>query len=90
MFLPLLVAAATVISSPDQGTAQESPSLKVMTVRIPMPKFISPDEQLKFDIPYQIPELNWGNQRFWNPYESQRDNTKNWLDSDYALSLIHI
>ena len=50
-----------------------------MHVRIPMPLFITPDEQLRFDIPYQIPELNWNMQRFWEPYRSNRDNSKNWF-----------
>lgn len=50
-----------------------------------MPKFVTPDEELKFDIPYQIPELNWANQRFWDPYRSNRVNAGDWFKSDYAL-----
>ena len=87
MFLPLLIAAATAVSAPasqDSPDASARSPRRVMTVRIPMPAFITPDEQLKFDIPYQIPELNWGNQRFWDPYRSSRADTKSWSDSDYA------
>jgi porin len=84
MILPILLAATLLSASPDQNPAQESPSRKVLSVRIPMPKFVTPNEELRFDIPYQIPELNWANQRFWDPYQSQRNNSKNWLDSDYA------
>ena len=84
MLLPILLAAATAVSSPDSSSTQATPHRKVMTVHIPMPKFITSSEELRFDIPYQIPELNWANQRFWDPYRQNRDNTKNWFDSDYA------
>lgn len=85
MILPLLMAAAVSAAVPDSTYSSSAvPARKVMTVRMPMPSWITKDEELKFNIPYQIPELNWGNQRFWDPYQSQRNNTKNWLDSDYA------
>jgi porin len=84
MLLPILLAAASAVSLPEASTHQSGISRKVMTVRVPMPKFITEREELRFDIPYQIPELNWANQRFWDPYESQRNNTKNWFQSDYA------
>jgi porin len=91
MFLPLLLATM-LTTAPDAGATNAvgiaapsaTPPRKVMSVRIPMPSFITPDEQLKFDIPYQIPELNWGNQRFWDPYRTAHDNTTNWFQSDYA------
>jgi porin len=47
--------------------------------------FMSTDADLRFDIPYQIPELDWGTQRFWDPYRSNRVNTRDWFQSDYAL-----
>ena len=84
MFLPLILSAVLASPSPSPSPLPESTPKKNLSVTIPMPKFITPDEKLKFDIPYQIPELNWGNQRFWDPYQRQRDNTKNWIDSDYA------
>lgn len=88
MMLPLVLAAALAAPSiPATASPEPSPTpnpRRVMSVRIPMPSFITPDEQLKFDIPYQIPELNWGNQRFWDPYRANRVDTKNWADSDYA------
>ena len=65
MLLPILLATI-VTTAPDSGATNTTgdavstgtPPHKVMSVRIPMPSFITPDEQLKFDIPYQIPELN--------------------------------
>jgi len=85
MILPLLLAVAVSSASPESNTPtpSSSPPRKVITVRIPMP-FMRADDALKFDIPYQIPEFNWGNQRFWDPYRKERDNTKSWVDSDYA------
>jgi len=82
MILPILLAAAVSASSPnaDSPDPAATPARKVMTVHIPMPKFITKREELRFDIPYQIPELNWANQRFWDPYQSQRNNTKNWFE----------
>lgn len=82
--LPIFVAAATAVSLPDQNPVPSDPPRKVMTVRIPMPKFVTPDEELRFDIPYQLPELDWGNQRFWDPYRQKRDKPSDWLNSDYA------
>ena len=86
MILPLFLAAAVSTASPDTATPSSTtpPPRKVMTVRMPMPSWITKDEELKFNIPYQIPELNWGNQRFWDPYRSNRNNNKNWFQSDYA------
>ena len=75
MMLPLLLAASLITTNEVPGMA---------TVHIPMPAMITPNEELRFNIPYQIPELNWDMQRFWEPYETQRDNTKSWLKSDYA------
>ena len=75
MMLPLLFAASLI-------TTHEVPGMA--TVHIPMPAMITPNEELRFDIPYQIPELNWNMQRFWEPYRSNRDNSKNWFQSDYA------
>jgi porin len=86
MILPLLFAAALTASSPDSATPAPTPKpRKVMSMRIPCPVTkMTPDGELRFNIPYQIPELDWGTQRFWDPYRSKRDNTKNWFDSDYA------
>ena len=88
MFLPLLLAAAVSAVSPDAGNSDQSATSpaprKVMHVRIPMPSFITPDEQLRFDIPYQIPEMNWNMQRFWEPYQESREQGKDWFHSDYA------
>ncbi|MCX6960409.1 MAG: carbohydrate porin [Verrucomicrobia bacterium] len=88
MFLPLLLAAAVSAASSDAGNSDQSTTSpaprKVMHVRIPMPSFITPDEQLRFDIPYQIPELNWNMQRFWEPYQKSRGQGKDWFHSDYA------
>ena len=55
MMLPLLFAASLI-------TTHEVPGMA--TVHIPMPAMITPNEELRFDIPYQIPELNWNMQRF--------------------------
>jgi porin len=54
------------------------------TFHIPMPAMITKDEELRFNIPYQIPELNWDMQRFWEPYQANRQQGKGWLQSDYA------
>ena len=75
MILPLLFAASLL-------TTNEVPGMT--TVHIPMPAMITKDEELRFNIPFQIPELNWNTQRYWEPYEIKRDNSKNWLESDYA------
>jgi porin len=75
MILPLLFAASLL-------TTNEVPGMT--TVHIPMPAMITKDEELRFNIPFQIPELNWDTQRYWEPYETKRDNSKNWLESDYA------
>jgi porin len=86
MLLPLLLAAVTSTATPSEepvNSGSANPP-KVLAVRVPMPHFMSSNEELRFNIPYQIPELNWGNQRFWNPYRTSRDNTKNWFQSDYA------
>jgi len=78
MFLPLLLAASLVSTS-------EVPGHKIVHVQMPvrMP-MITPDNELRFDIPYQIPELDWNMQRFWEPYRTSRNNNKNWFQSDYA------
>ena len=91
MILPLILAAAVSTASP---TPSPSPSpspasakKRGMEVDIPMPKMLHgvfPDDTLRFNIPYQIPELNWRMQRFWEPYQESRDNTKDWFHSDYA------
>jgi len=75
MMLPLFLAASLITTNEVPGMA---------TVHIPMPTMITRKEELRFNIPYQIPELNWDMQRFWEPYETKRDNTKSWLQSDYA------
>jgi porin len=52
-----------------------------------MPKIfhgVFTDDSLRFNIPFQIPELNWRMQRFWQPYQESRDDTKDWFHSDYA------
>jgi hypothetical protein len=50
MLLPILLAAATAVSVPEASTHQSGTSRKVMTVRVPMPKFITEREELRFDI----------------------------------------
>lgn len=89
MILPILLAAAVSTAAPDAGSVADSarPARKKMSVHVHIPRmpFMATDADLRFDIPYQIPELNWGNQRFWDPYRSNRVNTKNWFQSDYAL-----
>jgi porin len=89
MILPILLAAAVSTAAPDAGNVADSarPARKKMSVHVHIPRmpFMATDADLRFDIPYQIPELNWGNQRFWDPYRSNRVNTKNWFQSDYAL-----
>jgi porin len=89
MILPILLAAAVSTAAPDAARASDSasPARKKMSVHVHIPRmpFMATDADLRFDIPYQIPELNWGNQRFWDPYRSNRVNTKNWFQSDYAL-----
>ena len=44
----------------------------------------TPEQGLRWNIPTQIPNLDWDMERFWHPYEINRDNTKNWMESDYA------
>jgi porin len=41
-------------------------------------------EDVRFNLPLQIPGLDWDMQRFWHPYDPSQDNTKNWLKSYYA------
>ena len=87
MMLPLLLAAVVSAASPDSSpTPAASPKpKKTVTVRIPMPVTkVTPDGELRFNIPYQIPELNWNTQRFWEPYQENRESGKSWLQSDYA------
>ena len=87
MMLPLLLAAVVSAASPDSAPAPAaSPKpKKTLSVRIPMPVTkVTPDGELRFNIPYQIPELNWNTQRFWEPYQENRESGKSWLQSDYA------
>lgn len=91
MFLPLLLAAAVSTAAPqadltDNSATAVKPAPKKLTVHLHFPRmaFMGSDADLRFDIPFQIPELNWGNQRFWDPYRTSRNNNKNWLQSDYA------
>jgi len=78
MILPILLAVATVTST---NAAPPSPAI---TMQVPAIPFITPATELRFNIPYQIPSLDWDLQRFWHPYQISRDNTRNWFDSDYA------
>jgi len=75
MIFPLLLAAS-------MNPTNEVPGMA--TVHIPMPAMITKDEELRFNIPNQIPELNWNMQRFWEPYQASREQGKSWFQSDYA------
>jgi len=75
MMLPFLLVASLITTNEVPGMA---------SIHIPMPAMITPNEELRFDIPYQIPELNWNMQRFWDPYRTSRNNNKSWFQSDYA------
>ena len=77
MILPLLLAA-TLTSTNSTSSSRE------VTMQVPAIPYVMPATQLRFNIPTQIPGLDWDVERFWHPYESSRDNTRNWLDSDYA------
>jgi porin len=95
MILPILLAAAVSTAAPDSvatgpsasAATSTTPARRKMSVHLHIPRmpFMATDADLRFDIPYQIPELNWGNQRFWDPYRSNRVNTRDWFQSDYAL-----
>jgi hypothetical protein len=53
-------------------------------MRVPAIPHLMEAHMLRFNIPTQIPGLDWDIQRFWHPYEMSMDNTKDWLDSSYA------
>ena len=91
MILPLILAAALssdmTAASPYQSPTPAQAKKSGMEVVIPMPKMlhgVTPDDNLRFNIPFQIPELNWGTQRFWEPYRESREKGKTWVNSDYA------
>jgi porin len=87
MILPLLAAAAVAAASPTPSPTPAAKARNVTSVAIPVPKVmhgVFPDDTLRFNIPFQIPELNWRMQRFWEPYQAQRTDGKSWLQSDYA------
>jgi len=79
MMLPLLFAAALV--STNAASTTTSPGI---TMRVPAIPHLIEAQELRFNIPTQIPDLDWDMQRFWHPYDPSQDNTKNWLESDYA------
>jgi porin len=87
MMLPLLLAAVVSAASPDPASSAEAAPKpkKALSMRIPCPVTkMTPDGELRFNIPYQIPELDWNMQRFWEPYQAKRADGKTWLQSDYA------
>ena len=82
MMLPLLFAAALVSTNAVSTTTTNSnPGI---TMRVPAIPYLMEAQELKFNIPTQIPGLDWDMQRFWHPYDPSQDNTKNWIESDYA------
>lgn len=87
MILPLILAASVSTASPTPSPSPTPVQTRGISVTLPMPKAmhgVFPDDSLRFNIPFQIPELNWRMQRFWEPYQANRETGKSWLDSDYA------
>ena len=82
MMLPLLFAAALV--STNAAPTTTTPSRLGITMRVPAMPHLMEAQMLRFNLPTQIPGLDWDIQRFWHPYEMSMDNTKDWLDSSYA------
>ena len=78
MILPLLLAASLTSTGTNGTTAS------AITMRVPAIPYLTQETELRFNLPTQIPGLDWDMQRFWDPYETDRDNTKNWFQSDYA------
>lgn len=77
MILPLFFAAALV-------TTNATPSNNGLTMQWPAILYIMDAHELRFNLPTQIPNLEWNMERFWRPYEKSQFNTHNWFKSDYA------
>lgn len=77
MILPLLFAAALV-------TTNATPSYNGLAMQWPAILHIMDAHELRFNLPTQIPNLEWNMERFWRPYEKSQFNTQNWFKSDYA------
>ena len=77
MILPLFFAAALV-------TTNATPSNNGLTMQWPAILNIMDAHELRFNLPTQIPNLEWNMERFWRPYEKSQFNTQNWFKSDYA------
>ena len=94
MILPIILAATTAFSTTDASTNVDSsmgpPLRKKISVQMPLPAIpmITSATELKFDIPYQIPGMDFIRERFWTPYEPARVGqpaaSKNWFQADYA------
>jgi porin len=77
MILPILLATAlatTNSSAPPPSIAMEVPAIPYMSAAM----------KLRFNLPTQIPGMDFDMQRFWHPYVISEDNTRNWFQSDYA------
>ena len=77
MILPLLLAAALT-------STNATSSSRVITMKVPEIPHLMQAQELRFNLPRQIPGLDWDIQRFWHPYEVSEDDTKNWMNSSYA------
>jgi porin len=80
MILPILLAAALA------GTSTNAPSASATNPFFgsqPLNRMMYSTLE-RFNLPMQIPNMNWDINRFWHPYDPSRDNTKDWLQSDYA------
>jgi porin len=84
MILPLLLAAALPANATSTNATNAAPAPPAIRVRVPAIPYVTPSTEVGFDIPTQIPGLNFDMQRFWHPYETDEDNTNNWIQSDYA------
>ena len=77
MIIPLLFATALM-------STNTTPVSREITMQMPAIPHVIPATKLRFNLPTQIPGLDWDIQRFWHPYSTDQDNTQNWLESDYA------
>ena len=77
MILPLLLAAT--LTSTNVNSSSEA-----IDVQMPKISHLINSHELRFNLPMQIPNLDWNIERFYHPYDPREDNTQNWLDSSYA------
>ena len=83
MILPLLFAAALVGTNASSSTSA-APTSRELTMQMPAIPHVMPATKLRFNIPTQIPGINWDIERFWHPYSMDQNNTQNWMESGYA------